>query len=100
MKINELSVLGGIIANIGSPYFPRSATPIFYVDFRAPDWLSVIGSTRASLKLGGFDNDMGPTRITNVGTPTASTDAATKTYIDNLQTTIASLTSIVNKLLT
>jgi len=39
-------------------------------------------------------------RIINVATPTASTDAATKAYVDNLQNTITSLTSIVNKLST
>jgi hypothetical protein len=43
---------------------------------------------------------MGSKRILNVATPTASTDAATKAYVDNLQTTITSLTSIVNKLST
>jgi len=40
---------------------------------------------------------MGSKRILNVATPTASTDAATKAYVNNLVSTIASLTSIVNK---
>ena len=42
---------------------------------------------------------MGAKRILNVAKPTASTDAATKACVDNLQTIITSLTSIVNKLL-
>ena len=100
IQVNILSVLGGEITNIGFPDFSHSATPKSYVDSRAPAWLTDIGSTQASIKLSGFDNDMGSKRILNVATPTASTDAATKAYVDNLQTTITSLTSIVNKLST
>ena len=43
---------------------------------------------------------MGSKRVLNVATPTAITDAATKAYVDSLQTPIASLASIVNKLST
>jgi hypothetical protein len=100
IQVNILSVLGGEITNIGFPDFSHSATPKSYVDSRAPSWLTDIGSTQVSIKLSGFDNDMGSKRILNVATPTASTDAATKAYVDNLQTTITSLTSIVNKLST
>ena len=100
IQVSILSVLGGEITNIGYPDFSHSATPKSYVDSRAPAWLTNIGSTQASIKLSGFDNDMGSKRILNVATPTASTDAATKAYVDNLQTIITSMTSIVNKLST
>jgi hypothetical protein len=60
-----------------------------------PAWIS---SSQSAINLSGFNNDMGSKRLLNVGTPTANTDAATKAYVDNLQTTITSLTSIVDKL--
>jgi hypothetical protein len=100
IEVNILSVLRGEITNIGYPDFSHSATPKSYVDSRSPSWLTDIGSTQASINFSGFDNGMESKRILNVSTPTASTEAATKAYVDNLQTTITSLTSIVNKLLT
>ena len=112
MKLNDLldcqkiqvsirSILGGEITNIGYPDFSHSATTKSYVDSRAPACLTNIGSMQASIKLGGFENnDMSNKRIINVATPTASTDVATKASVDNLQTTIFYLTSIVNKIST
>jgi hypothetical protein len=85
IQVNILSVLGGEITNIGYPDFSHSATPKSYVDSRAPSWLTDIGSTQASIKLGGFENNMSNKRITNVASPTASTDAATKAYVDALR---------------
>ncbi len=100
IQANIISVLGGEITNIGYPAFSHSAAPKSYVDSRAPDWLTAIGTTQASVKLGGFENDMTNKRIINVATPTASTDAATKAYADSLVVNLANLTSIVNKLST
>jgi hypothetical protein len=88
IQVNILSVLGGEITNIGYPDFSHSATPKSYVDSRAPAWLTNIGSTQASIQLGGFENDMSNKRIINVATPIASTDAATKVYVDLLKTDI------------
>jgi hypothetical protein len=91
IQVNILSVLGGKITNIGYPDFSHSATPKSYVDSRAPAWLTDIGSTQASIKLRGFENNMSNKRIINVAAPTVSSDAATKAYVDNLQTTISLL---------
>jgi hypothetical protein len=57
IQVNILFILGGDITNIEYPDFSHSATPRSYVDSRAPDWLTNIGSTQASIKLGGFEND-------------------------------------------
>ncbi len=53
--------------------------------------MTAIGSTQASIKLSGFDNDMGSKRIFNVATPPASTDAATKAYVDLLKADVEKL---------
>ncbi len=77
MQVNNFWVLGGEIVNIGNPDSSHSAVPICYVDSRAAPWLTDIGSSQTSVKLGGFDNYMGSKRILNVATPTASTATAT-----------------------
>jgi len=100
IQVNILFFFGGEITNIGYPDFSPSATAKSYVDSRAPAWLTHIGSTQVSIKLSGFDNEMGSKRILNVAKPTARTDAATKACVDNRVSTIASLTSIVDKLST
>jgi hypothetical protein len=41
---------------------------------------------------------MGGARITNLGTPTAGTDAATRAYVDLLEATVIALQSQVNTL--
>jgi hypothetical protein len=97
IQVNILSVLGGEITNIGYPDFSHSATPKSYVDYRAPAWLTDIGSTQVSIKLSGFDNDMGSKRIRNVATPTASTDAATKAYVDTLRADYTALVASVTQ---
>ena len=91
IQANIISVLGGEITNIGFPDYSHSAAPKSYVDSRAPAWLTAIGTTQASVKLGGFENDMTNKRIINVATPTASTDAATKAYVDTLKADVEKL---------
>jgi hypothetical protein len=91
IKVNILSVLGGEITNIGYPDFSHSVTPKSYVDSRAPAWLTNIGSTQESIKLGGFESDMSNKRIRNVAKPIASTDVVTKAYVDLLKADIEKL---------
>ena len=57
-------------------------TDLEWIDIQnQPAWIS---SAQSVINLSGFNNDMGSKRILNVATPTASTDAATKAYVDSM----------------
>jgi len=45
-----------------------------------------------------FDGDMGGDPITNLGAPSAATDAATRAYVDALEATVVALTARVSAL--
>jgi len=54
--------------------------------------------SNAPAQIGDLVGNMGGARITNLGTPTAGTDAATMDYVDALQATVTALQGLVTTL--
>jgi hypothetical protein len=76
------------ITNLGAPTASSDAATKLYVDNldTADEDKSATNEIQNLSQVLTQNNNAGGTKITNLGTPTVNTDAATKLYVDNLHT--------------